>query len=239
MNFRKFPKCCGIYKIINTVNNKVYVGYAKNIRTRCKCHRVELRAGKHKNSHLQNAWNVYGEISFQFSILELCTIDQLASREDHWCKLLNTHNREIGYNIKDTGADVYNHSEETKKKIGAANKGKKYYGDKNPFYGRKHSEETKVKMLNSRDPHKVATNAWKTKKEKGYVVSDITREKLRIANKGRAGTANKKVIEINSNIIFNSVKEAANYAGIGVDSMIDRLKGRTKITTYKYYENGL
>jgi hypothetical protein len=38
---------------------------------------------------------------------------------------------------------------------------------------------------------------------------------------------------------FNSVKDAAKYANIGTSAMIARLKGRTKITTYKYYENGL
>lgn len=37
-------------------------------------------------------------------------------------------------------------SEETRKKISEANKGK-MIGDKNPFYGRKHSDETKKKLV--------------------------------------------------------------------------------------------
>jgi len=74
MNFRRFPKASGIYQISNSVNGKKYVGYAANIRLRCKCHRVELRTSDHKNEHLQNAWNLYGEQAFEFSILEFCGI---------------------------------------------------------------------------------------------------------------------------------------------------------------------
>src|SRR5437879_798212 len=100
MNFRRFPKAFGIYQIFNTVNQKRYIGYATNLKLRCKCHRVELRAGEHKNPHLQGAWDLYGEQSFEFSILEICTIENLSTREDYWAKKFNTHNREFGYNLK-------------------------------------------------------------------------------------------------------------------------------------------
>ena len=39
--------------------------------------------------------------------------------------------------------------EETKLKISAANKGKQYFGDKNPFYGKQHTEESRKKMSES------------------------------------------------------------------------------------------
>ena len=39
-------------------------------------------------------------------------------------------------------------SEETKKKQSESHKGK-YDGEKNPFYGRKHTEESKIKQSNS------------------------------------------------------------------------------------------
>ena len=39
----------------------------------------------------------------------------------------------------------FRHTEETKKKIGLANKGKQYFGKSNPFYGRTHSEEARGK----------------------------------------------------------------------------------------------
>jgi hypothetical protein len=49
-------KISGIYKIINKINNKYYVG-----------------SSKHINPHLQNAWNKYGQNNFDFVITEECS----------------------------------------------------------------------------------------------------------------------------------------------------------------------
>ena len=38
----------GIYKITNTVNNKIYIGCASNIRTRINGHLYDLRKNMHK-----------------------------------------------------------------------------------------------------------------------------------------------------------------------------------------------
>jgi group I intron endonuclease len=61
----------GIYEIINLVNGKRYVGSAVRIEGRWKEHRRDLRAGRHKNRHLQNAWIKYGEAAFEFRVLEI------------------------------------------------------------------------------------------------------------------------------------------------------------------------
>ena len=60
----------GIYKIINVVNNKFYIGSAVNFSRRKTRHFSELRTNKHNNSKLQNAWNKYGETSFVFAVVE-------------------------------------------------------------------------------------------------------------------------------------------------------------------------
>jgi len=60
----------GIYKIINIVNNKFYVGSAVNLRKRKARHFSELRTGKHNNRHLLAAWNKYGEQAFVFVVVE-------------------------------------------------------------------------------------------------------------------------------------------------------------------------
>ena len=79
----------GIYKIENKVNGKVYVGSSCNIKERWQKHRALLRYGKHQNSHLQAAWSKYGEDNFVFSIIELCPIDQLLSREQYFIDCLS------------------------------------------------------------------------------------------------------------------------------------------------------
>lgn len=60
----------GIYLITNKVNGKKYVGSTHNFELRWRGHRSMLNRKVHFNSHLQNAWNKYGEESFEFSILE-------------------------------------------------------------------------------------------------------------------------------------------------------------------------
>lgn len=116
----------GIYKITNTVNNKIYIGCASNIRTRINGHLYNLKNGIHDNYYLQNSWNKYGKESFTYEIVELCKIEDLHSREHYWVLLLNCLDKNIGYNLKPTdpnGCSI--HSEETKEKLRIANKGKK------------------------------------------------------------------------------------------------------------------
>ena len=61
--------CC-IYRILNIVNQKIYVGSAICFITRRYKHLHELRHNKHSNSKLQRAYNKYGEENFIFEILE-------------------------------------------------------------------------------------------------------------------------------------------------------------------------
>lgn len=59
------------------------------------------------------------------------------------------------------------HSEETKKKISDSRKGK-YGGEKNPFYGKKHSEESKQKAKETR-----SKNKRKIEEEQGQVIMEF------------------------------------------------------------------
>ena len=62
----------GIYQIANTKTGKRYVGRARIFRARWNAHRHKLRNNKHANSHLQRAWNKYGEESFLFLPMIIC-----------------------------------------------------------------------------------------------------------------------------------------------------------------------
>lgn len=59
-----------IYRFINTVNGKCYVGSTKHLRARRNLHIWELRNNRHHCRHLQNSWNKHGEAAFSFEILE-------------------------------------------------------------------------------------------------------------------------------------------------------------------------
>lgn len=91
-------KICGVYKITNKANNKIYVGSSNNIKYRWSQHKTQLKNKTHKNSHLQRAWNLYGENSFIFEIIEECSPDVQFEREQYYLDSLNPF-EERGYNI--------------------------------------------------------------------------------------------------------------------------------------------
>lgn len=61
----------GVYQIKNLVNNKIYIGSAKNFSTRFSQHIKSLQNNKHQNKHLQYAFNKDGSDNFLFEVLEV------------------------------------------------------------------------------------------------------------------------------------------------------------------------
>jgi hypothetical protein len=68
---KKLRKKPGIYKIVNLVNGKYYVGGAYNLDSRYRAHKSELKKGNHANSRLQRSYNKYGTDSFEFALIEI------------------------------------------------------------------------------------------------------------------------------------------------------------------------
>ena len=114
----------GIYKIINVVNNKFYVGSAVDLKRRKTRHFSELRTGKHNNQHLQAAWVKYGEQAFVFVVVEEVPADaDLLAAENVWLK--EHVGKEHCYNL---GVDA------TAPMTG-------FSGELSPTWGYKHTEE--------------------------------------------------------------------------------------------------
>lgn len=62
----------GIYKIVNNVNGKVYIGSTKNFDKRKQQHFYTLSQKKHHSPKLQRSYNKHGKESFEFQIVEEC-----------------------------------------------------------------------------------------------------------------------------------------------------------------------
>lgn len=76
-----------IYKIINVVNNKFYIGSAVNFEKRKARHLWRLRRGDHVNKHLQAAWTKYGAHAFVFAVVEeVPPAQDLLTVENGWLK---------------------------------------------------------------------------------------------------------------------------------------------------------
>jgi len=88
-----------IYKIINLINNKLYVGSCIGHYQRKGQHWYRLRRGTHDNNHLQSAWNLYKEDNFSFEVLEFVDdVNLLIELEQYWMDTLEVCNRLKGYN---------------------------------------------------------------------------------------------------------------------------------------------
>lgn len=110
----------GIYKIENILNKKVYIGSSVDLKTRKRKHFEKLRVNTHENSHLQYAFNKYGEENFKFEVVEYVHAkENLLSREQYWIDKLNVCNKDIGYNILPTAGNNlgYKPTEETIEKL--------------------------------------------------------------------------------------------------------------------------
>jgi group I intron endonuclease len=133
----------GVYSITNLADGKRYVGSSRNIEVRFYEHRWMLTSGRHHNIHLQRAWRKHGPAAFRFEVLiELGNESELLDAEQGFIDSMQAAIRGKGYNIKPR-ADCGTHSAETAARISRANKGR-FGGEKNPFFGRQHSEATRA-----------------------------------------------------------------------------------------------
>jgi group I intron endonuclease len=120
-----------IYKIINVVNNKFYVGSAVNFEKRKARHIWRLRRGDHSNKHLQAAWEKYGEKAFVFAVVEVVDEDvNLLLAENIWLK--EHVGKDYCYNMA---------TDATAPQLGM-------FGEKNTMWGKtfSHTEEAKARI---------------------------------------------------------------------------------------------
>lgn len=89
----------GIYQIHCKANDKIYVGSAVNLLDRWRKHQCNLRLNAHKNIHLQQAWNKYGEVAFEFEVLEYVPRSDLLRAEQKWIDKTRCTDRKIGFNL--------------------------------------------------------------------------------------------------------------------------------------------
>jgi group I intron endonuclease len=131
-------KTC-IYKITNP-KNKVYIGQTINVENRLKTYEKGLHFKG--QIRLYNSYKKYGWSSHIFEILENCDESKLNERERYWQDYYNVLGKE-GLNCKltQTSSKSGQLSEETKNRIGNANRGRVGH-----FNGKNHTPESIEKM---------------------------------------------------------------------------------------------
>lgn len=119
---------CEIYKIINKINNKIYVGQAVShilnhkkyrpygLERRFKCHVSEAYSSKKNQSqYLNNAIKKYGPENFTVELIRVCTLKEAENIEK---EEIIKHNSLFpnGYNLN-TGGKQFAHTDESKKRV--------------------------------------------------------------------------------------------------------------------------
>ena len=155
----------GIYKFTNKYNRKIYVGKSTNIKSRYYKHLQNAKLGRH--SYFYTALRKYGSDGFDFDILIECPKEGLDYWETFYIRYYCSNNPDYGYNMTDGGDGITNPCEEERKRRSDYAK-EHYNGEKNPFYNRKHSEETKQKIRDKLTGVKTGnrferTDEWKKK----------------------------------------------------------------------------
>jgi group I intron endonuclease len=90
---------CGIYKITNNKNGKVYIGSSVNIESRKYKHFWMLNNNIHDNTHLQNSYNKDDKNLFVFEIIEYCPVESLINRENYHIDKYKSNESAYGYNM--------------------------------------------------------------------------------------------------------------------------------------------
>lgn len=201
----------GIYTITNLLDNKIYVGYATNFRKRKGDHISNLRKNKHKNIHLQRAFNRDGEGNFKIELLEECNIDILPSMEHYWCNLLQTHNPEKGYNILPTSEfGLITHSKETRNKISNKLKGK----NKSKEHIQNISDSRKGFITTNEIKEKLRNSVCKTYSKGVFKLDEIkVKEIIQLINQGLKTSEIAKRYNVDRHTISN-IKSGKSWSFI-------------------------
>lgn len=210
-----------IYLIRNEINGKVYIG--QTVRSFDERYRNDITKNTH-NEHLRRSIEKYGIENFyvdkEFDVA--FSQEELDRLEDLYIKTYNATDKRYGYNKK-FGGSYGKHTEEIKKKISLANKGKQRSEETRKKLslvnkGKKLSEETKSKMSEKRKGKNFSVEHKKKMSEKA-------KERYKSPkNNPRA----RKVICITTGKIFYTAKEGAEFYNCYGTSITQCCKGKLK-----------
>ena len=207
----------GIYKITSP-SKRVYIGQSINIEKRFANYSKIYNCNN--QTKLYNSFKKYGVENHSFEVVIECEESQLNELERYYQDLYNVIHPKHGLNCKLTKLSDKKVvlSEETKKKISEKAKNKEVPEHKKEilrtnFLGRKHTEASLEKMRKN--------NA---RANLGKKASDETRRKISMNNSRHNS---KLVINIQSGIFYNSIKEAASSTDFKYDYIKTNLNGTT------------
>lgn len=154
-----------IYKAINKINNKSYIGQTTRLFRVRKNDHISASKRNTDNFYFHNALSKYGQDNFVWSILCKCqSLEDLNIKEIYYIDKYNTYNR--GYNMTKGGDGVlgYALSVEARIKISKAKTGFKYPPRTKEWCDKISKAKTGGKLSKETIEKRTAT-----RKERGYI----------------------------------------------------------------------
>ncbi len=207
----------GIYKI-NLSNGYYYYGQAQCLHIRKITHLSRLKKGTHENDKMQKIFKKFGY--FLFEVVLICETRQLCEKEqlfisEHFGNKKCCNLSPSSYSIRGIKRSEESNALIRKARLGvklssehkdniskglynAYKNGRKkpnLFGCKNPFFNKKHSEETKIKISKYRKGNFNASDNFNSK----------------------------NVLDKETGIFYGSIIEAAFYNGISRSSLSKKL----------------
>jgi group I intron endonuclease len=102
------PLTASVYTITHLPTGLIYIGSARDTKTRWRNHRSQLKLGKHPNPLLQAAWDRDGACAFLFRMVEIVSAEDdehRLDREQHWLDSTRSYIRGRGMNLYPNARD--------------------------------------------------------------------------------------------------------------------------------------
>lgn len=188
---------------------------------------VQTRINEHmrkENSAVYDDLNKYGLDNFNVKVIDTAKdINELMDMEYYYVIKYNSLYPN-GYNQCLGGGTTkgYRHTEEAKRKMSTTKKAKgSMVGEKNHFYGKQHTAETRQRMKESwTEERRLKASEHSKNIDRSYIM--------------------KKVINLDTLEVFDSIKQAADWAGVSDSNISAVCRGKSKTSggyRWGYYTN--
>jgi group I intron endonuclease len=217
-----------VYCFTNTINKKQYVGLTFDVKRRYSQH----KGARSRAVVFCLAIKKYGFEKFNFEILKNnLTLEEAKSFEKLKIKEFNTMVPN-GYNRTEGGDSGVRHTKESIDKIIEKNRIWRL-SNEHPMKGRKHSDETK-KLMKEAALRRTEYPSGENHHLYGLKHKESSLEKMRIKQSLGNNPFAKKVIDLNTNIVYSCINEAKLVYNISHSFISMVCSGKRKSIKYNF-----
>ena len=217
----------GIYKISWDNNPYFYYGQAVDLKRRKSTHLESIKKGKHRNPKMQSVYNKYGEFKFEPIVYaDLMHLDFLEQRylDQHFdntncCNLCPKASSSKGRVYSGDGLEAIRKAAKNRASLSGTN---------NPFFGKKHTSETKQKISDLKRGKKFPNLSLA---KKGRKATEETRKKLSQVKKYGGAPKAKTILDTNTGVFYSCAKEVSDLYGFTASTFRSKMNGRLKNNT--------